>query len=78
MERKSLSCVLNLLIENGKGDDTYYLFDSNDNLIVKKKMSVKTMLGQLGYYVLLCQPVLKIVEKNIILYCEVFINDTKR
>lgn len=51
MERKSLSRVLNLLIENGKGDDTYYLFDSNDNLIV---------------------------EKNIILYWEVFINDTKR
>lgn len=77
MERNSLSCVLNLLIENGKGDETYYLFDSNDNLIVKK-MSVKTMLGQLGYYVLLCQPVLEIVEKNIILYCEVFINDIKR
>lgn len=77
MERKSLICVLNSLIENGKGDETYYLFDSNDNLIVKK-MSVKTMLGQLGYYVLLCQPVLEIVEKNIILYCEVFINDTKR
>lgn len=76
MERKSLICVLNSLIENGKGDETYYLFDSNDNLIVKK-MSVKTMLGQLGYYVLLCQPVLEIVEKNIILYCEVFINDTK-
>lgn len=77
MERKSLICVLNSLIENGKGDETYYLFDRNDNLIVKK-MSVKTMLGQLGYYVLLCQPVLEIVEKNIILYCEVFINDTKR
>lgn len=77
MERKSLSCVLISLIENGKGDETYYLFDSNDNLIVKK-MSVKTMLGQLGYYVLLCQPVLEIVEKNIILYCEVFINDIKR
>lgn len=77
MERKSLIWVLNSLIENGKGDETYYLFDSNDNLIVKK-MSVKTMLGQLGYYVLLCQPVLEIVEKNIILYCEVFINDTKR
>ena len=77
MERNSLTCVLNSLIENGKGDETYYLFDSNDNLIVKK-MSVKTMLGQLGYYVLLCQPVLEIVGKNIILYCEVFINDTKR
>lgn len=77
MERKSLICVLNSLIENGKGDETYYLFDSNDNLIVKK-MSVKTMLGQLGYYVLLCQPVLEIVEKNIILDCEVFINVTKR
>lgn len=77
MVRKSLICVLNSLIENGKGDETYYLFDSNDNLIVKK-MNVKTMLGQLGYYVLLCQPVLEIVEKNIILYCEVFINDTKR
>lgn len=77
MERKSLIYVLNSLIENGKGDETYYLFDSNDNLIVKK-MSVKTMLGQLGYYVLLCQPVLEIVEKNIILYCEVFINDIKR
>lgn len=77
MERKSLICVLNSLIENGKGDETYYLFDSNDNLIVKK-MSVKTMLGQLGYYVLLCQPMLEIVEKNIILDCEVFINDTKR
>lgn len=63
MERKSLICVLNSLIENGKGDETYYLFDSNDNLIVKK-MSVKTMLGQLGYYVLLCQPVLEIVEKK--------------
>lgn len=77
MERKSLICVLNSLIENGKGDETYYLFDSNDNLIVKK-MSVKTMLGQLGYYLLLCQSVLEIVEKNIILDCEVFINDTKR
>lgn len=77
MERKSLICVLNSLIENGKGDETYYLFDSNDNLIVKK-MSVKTMLGPLGYYVLLCQPVLEIVEKNIILDCEVFINVTKR
>lgn len=77
MERKSLICVLNSLIENGKGNETYYLFDSNDNLIVKK-MSVKTMLGQLGYYVLLCQPMLEIVEKNIILDCEVFINDTKR
>lgn len=77
MERKSLTCVLTSLIENGKGDDTYYLFDSNDNLIVKK-MSVKTMLGQLGYYVFLCQPVLEIVEKNIILDCEVFINGTKR
>ena len=77
MARKSLTCVLNSLIENGKGDETYYLFDSNDNLILKK-MSVKTMLGQLGYYVLLCQPVLEIVEKIIILDCEVFINDTKR
>ena len=36
MERKSLICVLNSLIENGKGDETYYLLDSNDNLIVKK------------------------------------------
>lgn len=77
MELNSLSSVLISLIENGKGDETYYVFDSNDNLIVKK-MSVKTMLGHLGYYVLLCQPVLKIVEKNIILYCEVFINDIKR
>lgn len=77
MERKSLACVLNLLIENGKGDETYYLFDINDNLIVKK-MSVKTMLGKLGYYVLLCQPVLEIVEHIITLDCEVFINDTKR
>lgn len=51
MERKSLTCVLNSLIEKGKGDETYYLFDSNDNLIV---------------------------EKNIILDCEVFINVTKR
>lgn len=66
MDRKSLTCVLNSLIENGKGDDTYYLFDSNDNLIVKK-MSVKTMLGQLGYYVFLCQPVLEIVEKYYII-----------
>lgn len=77
MKRKSLSYVLISLIENGKGDETYNLFDSNDNLIAKK-MSVKTMLGQLGYYVLLCQPVLEIVEKNIILDCEVFINVTKR
>lgn len=78
MELKSLSIVLILLIEKWqRRRKTYYLFDSNDNLIVKK-MSVKTMLGQLGYYVLLCQPVLEIVEKNIILYCEVFINDTKR
>lgn len=77
MERKSLTCVLKSLIENGKGDETYYLFDSNDNLILKK-MSAKMMLGQLGYYVLLCQPVLEIVEKNIILDCEVFINDIKR
>lgn len=77
MELKSLCCVLNLLIENSKGDETYYVFDSNGNLIVKK-MSVKMMLGHLGYYVLLCQPVLKIVEKNIILYSEVFINDIKR
>ena len=36
MVRKSLTCVLNSLIENGKGDETYYLFDSNDNLILKK------------------------------------------
>lgn len=72
MVRTSLICVLNSLIENGKGDENYYLFDSKDNLIVK------TMLGQLGYYVLLCQPVLEIVEYNIILDCEVFINDTKR
>lgn len=77
MELKSLSSVLISLMENGKGNETYYLFDSNDNLIVKK-MSVKTMLGQLGYYVLLCQPVFKIVEKNIILYCEVVIYDSKR
>lgn len=40
MERKSLSCVLNLLIENGKGDETYYLFDSNDNLIVEKNITL--------------------------------------
>ena len=77
MLRKSLACVLNLLIESGKGDETYYLFDINDNLIVKK-MSVKTMLGQLGYYVLLSQPVLEIVEKNITLDCEVVIYVTKR
>lgn len=77
MERKSLSCVLISLIENGKGDETYYLFDSNDNLIVKK-MSVKNDVRTIRILCLLCQPVLEIVEKNIILYCEVFINDIKR
>lgn len=77
MYRKSLSEVLSSLIENGKGDESYYLFDITDNLILKK-MSVKMMLGQLGYYVLLCQPVLEIVEKNIILDCVVVIDVTKR
>lgn len=77
MERKSLIYVLNSLIENGKGDESYYLFDINDTLIVRK-MSVEMMLENLGYYLLLSQPVFEVCGENIRLDCEVINNATKR
>lgn len=77
MEQKSLIYVLTSLIENGKGDERYYLFDSNDTLIVRN-MSAKMMLENLGYYLLLSQPVFEVFGKNICLDCEVMNNDTKR
>lgn len=77
MERKSLIYVLNSLIENGKGDESYYLFDINDTLIVRK-MSSEMILEKLGYYLLLSQPVFEVCGKNIRLDCEVMNNATKR
>lgn len=77
MEQKSLIYVLQSLIENGKGDESYYLFDSNDSLIVRN-MSAKMMLENLSYYLFLSQPVFEVYVKNICLDCEVMTNDTKR
>lgn len=74
---QSLLCALNSLIEKGKGEDEYYLFDINDQLIVRQ-MTPTMMLEKLGYFALLSQPIFGIFEKNIILDCEVVINDTKR
>lgn len=71
---QSLLCALNSLIESGKGEVEYYLFDINDQLIVRQ-MTPTMMLEKLGYFALLSQP---IFEKNIILDCEVVINATKR
>lgn len=76
MERKSLICVLNSLIKKGKGDESYFLFDINDTLIVRN-MSAKMMLKNLGYYILLSQPVFEVCGKNICLDCEVMNNATK-
>lgn len=77
MERKSLCLFLNLLIEYGKGEENYYLFDITSRLLVKK-MSAKMMLEKLGYYTWLSQPVSGFCGKNIYIDCEVVINDTKR
>lgn len=74
---QSLLCALNLLIESGKGEVEYYLFDINDQLIVRQ-MTPTMMLEKLGYFALSSQPIFGIFEKNIILDCEVFINVTKR
>lgn len=73
MDQKSLIYVLNSLIENGKGDESYYLFDSNDTLIVRKNDVRKSRLLSL-----LSQPVFEVFGKNICLDCELMNDDTKR
>lgn len=66
--KKTLYDFLRELVDDGKGDIIYNLFSINvDKLIVT--MSAKSMIDTLGF---------DSFRNNIILDCDVGINDTKR
>lgn len=77
MEKQTLYDFLIELVDDGKGDIIYNLFSFNADMLIVK-MSVKSMLDSLGFGSFLNRMVYDIFRNNIILDCDVVINDTKR
>lgn len=77
MEKQTLYDFLRELVDDGKGDRIYSLFGFNVDVLIGT-MSAKSMLDTLGYSSFLGRIVYDTFRNNIILDCDVVINDTKR
>lgn len=77
MEKQTLYDFLRELVDDGKGDKIYKLFSSKEDMLIVK-MSARSMLDALGYGSFLNRTVYDTFRNNIILDCDVVINDTKR
>jgi hypothetical protein len=75
--KKTLYDFLRELVDDGKGDIIYNLFSLKEDMLICT-MSARSMLDTLGFGSFLCRLVNDRFRNNIILDCEVFINDTKR
>ena len=77
MKKQTLYDFLRELVDNGKGDMIFNLFGFNVEVLIVT-MSAKSMLDTLGYSSFLGRIVYDTFRNNIILDCDVVINDTKR
>lgn len=77
MKKQTLYDFLRELVDNGKGDIIFNLFGFNVEVLIVT-MSAKSMLDTLGYSSFLGRKVYDTFRNNIILDCNVVINDTKR
>lgn len=77
MEKQTLYDFLRELVDDGKGDLIYNLFSLKVDMLICT-MSARLMLDTLGFGSFLDRSVYNTFRNNIILDCEVFINDTKR
>ena len=75
--KKTLYDFLRELVDGGKGDIIYNLFSFNVDMFIVT-MSAKSMLDSLGFGSFLDRTVYDIFRNNIILDCDVVINDIKR
>lgn len=75
--KKTLYDFLRELVDDGKGDIIYNLFSFNVDMLIVT-MSAKSMLDTLGCGSFLDRIVYDSFRNNIILDCDVVINDTKR
>lgn len=75
--KKTLYDFLRELVDDGKGDIIYKLFSINVDMLIVT-MDAKSMLDTLGFGSFLNRTVYDSFRNNIILDCEVVINDTKR
>lgn len=77
MKKQTLYDFLRELVDDGKGDIIYNLFSFNVDMLIVT-MSAKSMLDTLGFDIFLNRTVYDRFRNNIILDCDVVINDTKR
>lgn len=77
MEQITLYEFLRKLVNEGKGEQIYNLFNYNASMVIVT-MTAKSMLECLGYSSFLTRKVCDMYRNHIILDCEVFINDSKR
>lgn len=77
MEKQTLYDFLRELVDDGKGDMIYNLFGFNVDMLIVT-MSARSMLDTLGFGSFLNRIVYDTFRNNIILDCDVVINDTKR
>lgn len=76
-KKKTLYDFLRELVDDGKGDIIYNLFSINVDMLIVT-MSAKSMLDTLRFGSFLNITVYDSFRNNIILDCDVVINDTKR
>lgn len=77
MEKQTLYDFLRELVDDGNGDIIYNLFSLKVDILIVS-MSAKSMLDTLGFSSFLNRTVDNFFRNNIILDCDVVINDTKR
>lgn len=77
MEKQKLYDFLRELVDDGKGDIIYNLFSLKVDMLICT-MSARSMLDTLGFGSFLNRTVYDTFRNNIILDCDVVINDTKR
>lgn len=77
MEKQTLYDFLRELVDDGKGDIIYNLFSLKVDILIVT-MSARSMLDTLGFGSFLNRTVYDSFRNNIILDCDVVINDTKR
>lgn len=77
MEKITLYDYLRELVDSGKGEQVYNLFDFNLSMVIVTA-SAKTMLDTLGFSSFLNRSVHQAFRNNIRLDCGVVIDDTKR
>lgn len=77
MKKETLYEFLRKLVNEGKGEQIYNLFDVDCSMVLVT-MSAKSMLECLGVNTFLTRVVCDMYRNHIILDCEVIINDSKR